>query len=156
MLEEPVAAETTPQEIEECPCEIELKPMAEWVKGPDPDECRPCTLAPVVQWYWSELNEQGQAALAKRLEEKVEGLDEDKPEQVIEVCKELDKIKAEVPSPLRKRLEEFDCAVESFKLEEGETVEEEAAEQSAPSPEISLVSDSPESLPPQPHSSDTE
>jgi len=156
MPEEPVVAETTPQEVEECPCEVELKPMAQWVKGDDPDSCRPCTLGPVVQWYWSELNEQGRPDLATRLEKRVEGMDEDNAAQITQVCEELDKVKTEVDEKLRKRLEEFDCAVQSFQLEEGDLSELGETEESLPPSGVSSPSDSAESSPPQIHSSDSE
>ncbi len=99
-------------------CPIELKPMTEWVKVPDTGNCRPCTLAPVVQWYWSELKEKGRDDIATRLEQKVEGMDDENAEQMTQVCEELDAIKAEVDEPLRQRLLEFDCEVQSLDLDE--------------------------------------
>lgn len=116
-------------------CPVEIKPMAEWVKVPDTQNCRPCALAPVIQWYWSELNERGKTDIAKRLEEKVEGMDDENTEQMVAVCEELDKIKGEVDEPTRNRLLEFDCEVQSLDLDE---ISKEAAENALPS-------DSPES-----------
>ena len=102
---------TKQDNVNACP---NLQPMAEWIKGETPGTCRPCTLTPVVQWYWEELKERGYAELAKELEDEVEVLEEDNVEQIMAICKDLDEIKANAPEDLRKRLEEFDCAIQSF------------------------------------------
>jgi hypothetical protein len=107
------AAEEPALEIAECPCE-NLKPMAEWIKGETPGTCRPCTITPVVQWYYQELKEQGNEEVAGQLEQEAEALEEDNFEQVVAICEDLDKIKAAAPPELRRRLEDFDCAVQSF------------------------------------------
>lgn len=130
VLETKVPEEFKPAGIkpEDKPCP-NLKLMAEWIKVEDPTACRPCTLGPVVQWYWDELNERDLKDLAKRLEKAVENLDEDKPEQALQVCEELDQIKSEVSEELRKRLQEFDCAAQLFDpLIEGDAVEEKTSE----------------------------
>ncbi len=103
------------QEEKACP---NLQPMAEWIKGETPGTCRPCVLTPVVQWYWQELKERGHEDMAKELEAEVDGLEEDNVEQVQALCKDLDDVKAAVPEELRKRLEEFDCSIQSFDPEE--------------------------------------
>lgn len=95
-----------------------LLPMAEWIKGDEPGTCRPCILTPVVQWYWQELKERGYEDLAKQLEAEVDVLEEDNVEQVMALCKDLDEIKAGVPADLRKRLEDFDCAIQNYELDE--------------------------------------
>ncbi len=105
------AAFTIQENVKPCP---NLLPMAEWIKGETPGTCRPCTLTPVVQWYWSELKERGFEDIAAELESEVEVLEEDNVEQVMAICKDLDKIKKAAPADLRKRLEEFDCAIQSF------------------------------------------
>ena len=73
---------------------------------------------PVVQWYHSELEEQGKPEIAKRLEAKVVGIENDDPDQMIAICEELDAIKAEVEEPLRNRLLDFDCEIQLLDLEE--------------------------------------
>lgn len=95
-----------------------LLPMAEWIKGEEPGTCRPCMLAPVVQWYWQELKERGDEETAAQLEAEVDVLEEDNAEQVMALCKDLDEIKAAAPEELRKRLKEFDCSIQSFDPDE--------------------------------------
>ncbi len=102
---------TIQENVNPCP---NLQPMAEWIKGETPGTCRPCTLTPVVQWYWEELKERGLTDIAAELEAEVGVLEEDNVEQVMAICKDLDEIKANAPEELRKRLEEFDCAIQSF------------------------------------------
>ncbi len=106
---------TKQEKVKSCP---NLLPMAEWIKGETPGTCRPCTLTPVVQWYWSELKERGFEKIAAELEAEVDVLEEDNVEQVMAICKDLDEIKANAPEDLRKRLEEFDCAIQSFEQSE--------------------------------------
>ncbi len=106
---------TIQEKVKSCP---NLLPMAEWIKGETPGTCRPCTLTPVVQWYWSELKERGFKKIAAELEAEVAVLEEDNVEQVMAICKDLDEIKAAAPEDLRKRLEEFDCAIQSFEQSE--------------------------------------
>lgn len=96
------------------------KPMADWIAEPDPKVCRPCTLGPVAQWYRDELKTQGQTEHAATLEELAERTNVDDPASVLTMCQELDKIKASVGIPLRERLEDFDCAVQSFDQQQAE------------------------------------
>lgn len=114
---------TKQEKVNPCP---NLQPMAEWIKGETPGTCRPCTLTPVVQWYWSELKERGFQEIADQLEAEVEVLEEDNVEQIMAVCKDLDKIKAAAPADLRKRLQEFDCSIQSFDPSEISTEPESA------------------------------
>jgi hypothetical protein len=95
-------------------CPVGLKPMEEWIKEEDPDNCRPCMLGPVVQWYDGELKERGKVEMATNLEAVADATDINDSEQVLTLCKELDKIKNAVEVPLRERLEDFDCAAQSF------------------------------------------
>jgi len=133
----------TEQEEEPCAC-ANLQPMAEWIKVEDPGGgCgRPCTITPVVQWYWQELKAQGYEEIAVQLEAEVDVLEEDNLEQVVALCQDLDEIKASVPPELRKRLEEFDCSIQSFDPDE--------FSDEAPS------EDSPASSQPHAHTPDTE
>lgn len=122
--EETTPKAETPQEENPCP---NLQPMTEWIKG-ESEECRPCTLGPVVQWYWDELKEQGHPDVAQRLEKYVENLNDDNPDEAILLCEELDKIKSEVPEELKRRLQEFDCAAQLFDpLLEGDADEGESS-----------------------------
>ncbi len=105
------------EKVEKTTCPVELKPLEEWVRDGDPDDpenCRPCLLAPVAQWYDEELREQGRPDLAKKIADVAEVLDVADTEGVLTLCREMDNIKTVVEGPLRERLEEFDCAVEAF------------------------------------------
>lgn len=87
--------------------------MTAWVSEETPkEECRPCLLGPVVQWYQSELQEQGQAALAQ-------GLESLTSESVTstEIAQALDKLKEQVSPELAARLREFDCSVQAYNPE---------------------------------------
>lgn len=99
-------------------CPVGLKPMESWIaepKVPDSKECKPCMMGPVVSWYADELKTNGKGRLADHLVETATTADP------LTVCKELDSIKAEVETPLRERLKDFDCAAQSFNHDEDET-----------------------------------
>ncbi len=100
----------TPQSEKKCP--VDLKPMADWVGENDPKVCRPCMLAPVVQWYAEELRAAGKTGLALKLEEQAN------TEEPLTLCRELDTIKEQAEEPLRERLLDFDCAAQTFKEDE--------------------------------------
>lgn len=109
-------------------CPVELQPMAKWVQVADGGSCRPCVIAPVVQWYFTELKERGNEPLAQRLEAKVNETDDEHPEEVVQLCEELDLIKQEVDPDTRLRLMDFDCEIQSmdlaalkFEIEKAET-----------------------------------
>jgi hypothetical protein len=146
VLENQTPEEATPEaevKQEEKPCACpNLQPMAEWIKGEEPGTCRPCILGPVVQWYYQELKERGDEDTAAQLEAEVDVLEEDNVEQVMALCMDLDEIKAAAPPDLRKRLEEFDCSIQSFDPDE---FSEEAQ-----------TGDSPASSQPHAHTPDTE
>lgn len=91
-----------------------LLPMVEWIKGEEPESCRSCIIGPVIQWYFLELKERGYHDSAAQLEAEIDVLEEDNVEQVKALCKDLDDIKAAAPEELRKRLEEFDCSIQSL------------------------------------------
>jgi hypothetical protein len=110
-----------PEEVVPCNCPIPLKPMGKWVAERNKEGCKPCVLAPVVQWYWSELKERGYEDKAKRLEELAEKTEEDNTEQIQGLCDELDKIKEEVTEGARERLKDFDCEAQSIDLIDLET-----------------------------------
>lgn len=96
-------------------CIVDLKPMKEWVEGQSKKgECRPCLLGPVVQWYKAELVDYDKLDLASKLEK----MGEDKSLTPLQISEELDSIKATVEEPLRERLKEFDCAVQSYDEED--------------------------------------
>ncbi len=104
MTTEEATKEATPK------CSVELIPMAEWVQkeNDDPARCNPCMLAPVLQWYRETLKEAGLIDRAANLEKLVS---EAEP---LTICKELDNIKKDVEAPLRERLMDFDCAIQSY------------------------------------------
>jgi len=92
-------------------CPIELKPMAVWVQEKDPKGiCRDCLLAPVLQWYREELVEKGYSKFTEELDT-IARAAEVLP---LQLCEEFDKIKSEVEESLRERLEEFDCAAQTY------------------------------------------
>lgn len=96
-------------------CSVELKPMSEWVVETDPSgRCRECLLGPVLQWYRDELNEKGHPEHVNTLDNLT------KKEELLplQLCEAFDKIKDEVEAPLRERLLDFDCAVQSYKPED--------------------------------------
>lgn len=95
--------------------------MEEWIGQDDPykddlEKCRPCRLGVTANWYFNELQEQGQKELAASLEKIA--TKEDDPELPLTICKEFDRIKGVVGEPLRERLEDFDCATQSFNPDE--------------------------------------
>lgn len=95
-------------------CPVEIKPMLDWVKEDDPKGiCRSCLLGPVLQWYHEELDAKGHHDLAFELEK----LSRQADELPLQLCETFDKIKGEVEEPLRERLLEFDCAVQSYEPE---------------------------------------
>jgi len=92
-------------------CPIELKPMADWIQEEDPKGiCRECLLAPVLQWYREELVEKGYSKFTAELDT-IARAAETLP---LQLCENLDKIKSEVEESLRERLEEFDCAAQTY------------------------------------------
>ncbi len=121
-MDEVKSADQGQAEAAPCPCKVELQPMAKWVKVADSGSCRPCTIAPVASWYHSELTERGKKVEADRLEAKVNSMNEDNPDDVVALCEEMDKIKGEVDVDTKKRLEDFDCAAQTY--DPNEVVEE--------------------------------
>ena len=96
---------------EKVKCPVELKPMATWVQEEDPKGiCRDCLLAPVLQWYREELNEKGHKEFVSELD----ALARQAELLPLRLCEEFDKIKSEVEGQLRERLEEFDCAAQTY------------------------------------------
>lgn len=100
---------------QECKCPVPLQPMEAWIEGGEEEECRPCMLGPVVQWYESELREQGSPDLADDL---VRAAQEATPAAL---ARKLDTIKEKVGDSLRERLREFDCAAQTEELDAAET-----------------------------------
>lgn len=89
----------------------DLQPMVEWVEEKDKDGvCRPCLLGPVLQWYRDTLREKEQWQMALKLAR----LMKRKDVTPLQLCQELDTIKNQVEAPLKERLEDFDCAVQTY------------------------------------------
>ena len=78
-------------------------PMAKWIDGGSEDECRPCMLPPVIQWYKETLEENELTPLTKELEEAVNSGDPGL------LSWHLDNIKYTAPDNVKSRLKEFDC-----------------------------------------------
>ena len=95
------------------PC-AKLQSMQDWIEGSNSEEeCRPCALGPVLQWYESELNEAGKPELAQLLQK----FKEDDTLTPLEVAETMDRIKDEAPD-LAERLKEFDCTAQVFSIKE--------------------------------------
>lgn len=114
----PVEA-TEGQEGDPCACTV---PMAEWLEGGTEEECRPCLLPPVVQWYNEELKERGLTEEVSKLSAAVEEADP------AGVARTLDEIREAAPEELKTRLLDFDCAAQTFEgdIEELTTSDEPA------------------------------
>lgn len=110
VIEIPAAESPTPAAGGDRPqrCPIGIVPMEKFLAEDDPKKCRPCMLGPVVSWYADELKQQGQEGLADHLVEMAT------TEDPLTIGKEMDSIKAAVEAPLRERLEDFDCAIQSY------------------------------------------
>ena len=93
------------QEGDPCACTV---PMAEWLEVGTEEECRPCLLPPVVQWYNEELKERGLTESVEKLEAAVEEADP------AGIAKTLDEIREAAPEEVRTRLLDFDCAAQTF------------------------------------------
>jgi len=83
-----------------------ISSMTKWLAGETEEECRYCLLPPVIQWYSSELKENGFDELASELEAVV---NEGDPAGVALI---MDSVKEKVSPPTKERLKEFDCAVQ--------------------------------------------
>lgn len=92
-------------------CGDKLLSMTSWISGMTEEECRECELPVCMNWYYTELEEQGRKDLAEKLDViRQTGVP-------LEVCKFLDLIKDQVTPELRERLLEFDCATQSFETD---------------------------------------
>lgn len=83
-------------------------PLVDWIKK-DSKVCRPCTLPILAGWYKSELEEAGNMTESKRIGD----LAEDPAVTPEQLASELDRIKGSVDGPMRERLKEFDCSIQS-------------------------------------------
>jgi len=93
--------------IETCSCE--LKPMAEWVKLEDPEQCHECILKPIAEYYLSDLTAAGAKEQIDILNEAWES---GEPEKVGEA---FDKIKEQVGPKLQERLKTYDCFAQTYR-----------------------------------------
>jgi hypothetical protein len=96
-----------PEDI--CP---NLKPNAEWIKGEDPDNCPPCLIKPLAEFYLGAL---GDANDQKHVEVLLEAWDTG---EVLTIATAMDNIKSEVGEPLKQVLRGFDCSAQTLKLSE--------------------------------------
>jgi len=96
-------------------CPVELKPMKDWVQEEDPRGiCRECLLAPVLQWYRDELNDRGYTKFVDELNQ----IAREAEVLPLTLCEKLDNIKGAVEESLRERLEDFDCAAQTYEPED--------------------------------------
>jgi len=87
--------------------------MVDWFqKAQQGAGCAPCALAPVGQWYYQALIENGFEGLAKELEEVATAGD---TEAIVTL---FDAIKNRVPDALLEDLKGFDCALQTTDLAE--------------------------------------
>lgn len=89
-------------------CNIQIKPVAEWLQQPEtPDHCPPCLLTPLAEMYLGTLKgDKKAAANLKRAWETGDALT---------IAGAMDKIKSEVGDDLRNRLKSLDCQAQSFR-----------------------------------------
>jgi hypothetical protein len=80
----------------------EAKSITDWFQN-NQEECPPCTLGVLANFYAGMLQDAGEIAEHARLEEAFESGDP------LTVAKELDRIKAAVREPLRESLLKLDC-----------------------------------------------
>jgi hypothetical protein len=92
-------------------CKCEVKPMAEWVKEEDPEQCHICLIQPTASAYMGTLEDAGAKDQVKNLEESWQSNDP------LTIAEQLDKIKEEVGESLKKELFTLDCFAQSFKPE---------------------------------------
>ena len=96
-------------------CPVELKPMKDWVQEKDPRGiCRECLLGPVLQWYCDELNDKGYTKFVDELNQ----IAQEAEALPLTLCEKLDNIKDAVEESLRERLEDFDCAAQTYEPED--------------------------------------
>lgn len=91
-----------------------IEKMAPWLDGEkEGDEnCRTCCIQPASSWYLQELQDAGESAHVKELQ------DVFKKGDILTIAKKLDSIKSDVGEALREKLERFDCLCQSFEQEE--------------------------------------
>ena len=92
-------------------CNIEVRPVAEWVGDKKPEGCPPCLIAPLSGYYLGALEEAGETKLATELKQLF------KEGDVLTISKKLDSIKTNVGEALRKQLRNLDCFAQTFKPE---------------------------------------
>ena len=95
--------------MEDFTCTREIKPLVQWVDEEEEGNCHPCLVAPLSSYYLGTLEKAGEIEKVDRLKSIYEGGD------VLTICRELDKLKKEVGDDLRKKLEDLDCYVQSYK-----------------------------------------
>ena len=103
----------TGSEEHTCP---NLVPNAKWVQqAENPDNCPPCLLKPLAEFYLGLLEEE-------KLDDQVKKLtDAWATEDVLTIAKARDNIKEVVGEPLKKKLKGFDCSAQTIKLSAAET-----------------------------------
>lgn len=85
------------------------KPLKVWIHEAEQKVCRPCVLPLLAHWYKTELEERGMPQLG----EGIKALSSKPDVTPDELAEELDGLKQRVSDEsIKKRLFEFDCAVQ--------------------------------------------
>lgn len=92
-------------------CNIEVRPVSDWVGDKKAEGCPPCLIAPLSSYYLGTLQEAGETKLVAELKQVFEEGD------VLTISKKLDSIKTDVGEALRKQLRDLDCFAQTFKAE---------------------------------------
>jgi len=96
-------------DLEGFKCEIEVKPIADWVEDEKAEGCPPCLISPLSSLYLGTLEEEGEEQLASELKKVF------KEGDVLTISKKLDSIKTDVGESLRNQLRNLDCFAQTFK-----------------------------------------
>ena len=90
-------------------CDIEIRPISDWVQDKKAVGCPPCLISPLSSYYLGTLEEAGETKLATELKQIFE------EGNVLTISKKLDSIKTDVGEALRKQLRDLDCFAQTFK-----------------------------------------
>jgi hypothetical protein len=93
-------------------CNINVRPISEWVKDNNSPGCPSCLIAPLSSFYLGVLEEEGENNLANELKETFEKGD------ILTICEKLDSIKLDVGEVLSNKLRNLDCFAQTFKQDE--------------------------------------
>jgi hypothetical protein len=98
-------------ELDDFVCNIEVKPVADWVEDEEAEGCPECLIKPLSSFYLGVLEKEGEEKLAEELKAVF------KEGDVLTISKKLDSIKTDAGKALRKQLRNLDCFAQTFKPE---------------------------------------